>query len=300
MGGPWLALEKLHGAQLVVASDGDAVHVGKRKAWLASDEPFFGWQLIADEIMTGVRAMARQAAAPQIVVYGELVGGAYPHPDVAPAPGLGAVQTGIWYTPALAWIAFDMLVARDDEEEGELLAHSELQILAEHAGIRTPPRLARGTRADLERVEVRFSTRVPEWFHLPPLVDNWAEGLVLKPDARCAGSERPVIKRKLPEFDDERFGEAEAWAPGHLTEDELTTWVDRLVNPVRMASARSKVGTNPAAIVEEVALDVAIDLELTFRDAWNRLPSPGQERILARARTLAEQQLTNPDRGSFR
>jgi hypothetical protein len=44
-------------------------------------------------------------------------------------------------------------------------------------------------------------------------------------------------------------------------------------------------------IVEEVALDVAIDLELAFRDAWRGLSPEAQERVLARARALAQQLL---------
>jgi hypothetical protein len=148
--------------------------------------------------------------------------------------------------------------------------------------------VARRTRAELERLEVRFATRVPAWFGLPTLADNFAEGLVLKPDARCAGEDRPVIKRKIPEFDDDRFGEAEAWRPAHLGEAELASWVERLVSPARLASARSKVGTATAAILDEVALDVAQDLSLTFPDAWNRLDEAAQERLQAQARALAE------------
>ena len=291
MGGPWVALEKLHGAQLVIASDGGTIHVGKRKAWLKTDEPFFGWQLIISELVPGVQAIARQAAAKQTVVYGELVGGRYPHPDVPAIPGLAPVQTGIWYTPALIWIAFDVLVAANDEDEGELLAYSELESLAENAGVRTPPCLLRGTRAALEHVNVRFPTRVPTWFGLPQLPDNFAEGIVLKPDVRCAPSKRPILKRKLPEFDDDRFGEAEAWNPGRLSEDALMTWVDRMIQPARLASARSKVGIDPAAIVDEVALDVTVDLGLAFRDAWDRLSEASQEKILAHARALATQRL---------
>jgi hypothetical protein len=33
-----------------------------------------------------------------------------------------------------------------------------------------------------------------------------------------------VIKRKLPEFDDDRFREAEVWAPGVVGEGELLAW----------------------------------------------------------------------------
>ncbi|MBK7534802.1 MAG: RNA ligase [Myxococcales bacterium] len=288
MGGPWVALEKLHGAQLVVAVSGGEVRVGKRKAWLEAEEPFFGWQLLGQELMEQARAVAAGTAAHTTVLYGELIGGGYPHPDVAPVPGLSPVQTGIWYTPLLAWVAFDALVATSEDDAGELLAHRELEELTSAAGLRAPPLVARRTRAELERLEVRFATRVPAWFGLPTLADNFAEGLVLKPDARCAGEDRPVIKRKIPEFDDDRFGEAEAWRPAHLGEAELASWVERLVSPARLASARSKVGTATAAVLDEVALDVALDLSLTFPDAWNRLDEAAQERLQAQARALAE------------
>src|SRR6187402_459091 len=88
VGGPWVALEKLHGAQLVIGTagtagdTGDTVHVGKRKAWLAPDEPFFGWQLLAAELTAAAWAIARATGAAQTVLYGELIGGGYPHPDV--------------------------------------------------------------------------------------------------------------------------------------------------------------------------------------------------------------------------
>lgn len=291
MGGPWVALEKLHGGQLVVGCDGAAVHVGKRKAWLLGDEPFFGWQLLASELAAGARAIARATGAAQTVLFGELIGGGYPHPDVPAVPGLSPVQTGIWYTPALAWVAFDALVAVGDDDDGELLAHAELEELAAAAGVRTAPRLARGTRAELEGVEIRFPTRVPAWFGLPPLAGNVAEGVVLKPDARTAPADRPVIKRKIPEFDDERFREGDGWDPGRLGEADLLAWIDRLVQPARLASARSKVGTDPAAIADEVALDVAIDLGGAFRGAWDQLPADAQERILAHARDHARRLL---------
>ena len=48
--GPWVALEKLHGAHFVVAVHQREVHFGKRKEWLGVDTPFFGWQLLAEEL----------------------------------------------------------------------------------------------------------------------------------------------------------------------------------------------------------------------------------------------------------
>ena len=287
-GGTWVALEKLHGAHFVVAVKGHDVRFGKRKEWLASDTPFFGWQLIADEIRTRILNMSRIIGAPEFVAYGELIGGAYPHPNVAVVPGLSAVQTGIWYAPDLHWVVFDILIATSDEDEGVFLAHNEVEALAHQVGCLVPPLVRRGRRTELESVPIRAQTRFPPLLGLPAIDDNIAEGVILKPDIRLAPSERPVIKRKITEFDDAKFDESAAWSPGHLSLEELFDWVERLVNPARFQSARSKVGEERGAVLDEVVLDVAIDLELAFHEAWEAVGPEGQTRLLERTRALAE------------
>ena len=91
-GGTWVALEKLHGAQLVVGVRGvreGVVRFGKRKAWLADDEPFFGWQLLRAELTDSALRVARAVGGEgrDVYLYGELFGGRYPHPDVPRCPG---------------------------------------------------------------------------------------------------------------------------------------------------------------------------------------------------------------------
>lgn len=287
IGGPWIATEKLHGANFVVGVANDEVRFGKRKEWLAPEASFFGWQLIAAELADRARVLAREVAAPQVICYGELFGGAYPHPEVEAVPGLSAVQTGIWYCPELRWAMFDLLVARDDEDPGELIAFSELEPMADAAGIAMAPVLGRGRRDELDRIEVSAPTAMPARFGLPELANNRREGFVLKPDKRMTAGERPILKRKLPDFDDARFDEASSWDPGHLDLEQLLAWTKRLVNPARMASARSKVGSDRAAIVDEVVLDVLVDLETVFAAAWRSLSPDDEARLQATIRQLA-------------
>jgi Rnl2 family RNA ligase len=271
MGGTWVATEKLHGANFVVGIAGEVVVFGKRKAWLAPDDPFFGWQLIAPDLAAAVRELARRIGAAQVVAYGELFGGGYPHPAVAAVPGLAPVQTGVWYAPDLRWAMFDVLVATGDDDDGELLAHAEVEQLAAAAAIATPPVLGRGRRDELERMAVDAPTAVPAQLGWPELAGNRREGYVLKPDRRAPPATRPAIKHKLPDFDDARFDEARPWEPGWLGADELTAWARRLVNPARVASARSKVGADRRAIVDEIVLDVMIDLATVFTAAWRHV-----------------------------
>ncbi len=286
-GGIWVATEKVHGAQVVVATDGRSVRVGKRKAWLESHEAFFGWQLLRVTLEAAARAaFAEHPEAGMVRLYGELFGGAYPHAAVAAAPGTSPVQTGIWYAPDVHFVLFDVLL---DAPEPMFLAHAEVEQLAATIGLPVVPLLGRGPRATLERLPVHFPTRVPALLGLPPLADNIAEGFVLKPDARATPAARYVVKHKIPELDEARasgatrearFDESAPWNPeAALSLAQLQDLAARLVNPARVASARSKVGTDPTAVAEEVLLDVLVDLEAAFPAAFRGLTPEGDEAL---------------------
>ena len=183
---------------------------------------------------------------------------------------------------------FDVLVATDDADDGELLAHGDVEALAAAAGLWTPPVLGRGRLGELDRIAIAAPTEVPVQLGLPPIAANLREGFVAKPDRRLPYGARPIVKRKLPDFDDARFDAGAAWDPGHLGVAELVTWAQRLVNPARIASARSKVGTDRAAIVDEIVLDVAVDLETVFAAAWRDLGAAGEAEVLTAVRVAAD------------
>jgi Rnl2 family RNA ligase len=264
--GPWIATEKVHGAQLVVAYDGRRLRVGKRKAWLRDDEPFFGWQLLRAELERTARA-ALDAAGDgccAVRLYGELYGGHYPHPSVAAVPGASAVQTGVWYSPGIRFALFDVLTHREPDDPGTLGTYAAVAAVAAAGGVDAVPLLGRGTRCAVDGVPVRFPTRIPALHGLPQLDGNLAEGVVLRPDTRLPLADRPIVKRKIPEFDEPRFGGARPWDP-HVGPAQLGPLAATLVNAARIASARSKVGPDdPAALEEEIVLDVMLDLTDAF------------------------------------
>ena len=124
--GPYVALEKIHGAQLVLGLGASgSLHVGKRKAWLDPEEPFFGWQLLRSRLEEATRALRAEleGAGPlpstaDLVLYGELNGGHYPHPDVPALNAFPPVQTGMGYAPHLRWSPFAALVSPPEEDGG--------------------------------------------------------------------------------------------------------------------------------------------------------------------------------------
>jgi Rnl2 family RNA ligase len=270
-GGAWIATEKLHGAQLVVATDGHTTRVGKRKAWLRDDEPFFGWQLLRERLVAAALA-ALPGPGHTVRLYGELYGGSYPHPEVPPTPGVSAVQTGVWYSPDLRFALFDILV--DDAHDRPYAALREVAAAAE---LDVVPLLRRGPRPEVEAVPTRFATTVPESLGLPPIAGNVAEGVVIRADTARPAGRRPIVKRKIAEFDEQRYAESRPFDEyASLNVAELLVIAGRLVNRARLASARSKVGTDPAAVADEVVLDVLVDLTDAYPAAMVNLDAAGE------------------------
>lgn len=44
----------------------------------------------------------------EVLLFGELCGGRYPHPEVQPDTRVEAVQTGVYYSPTIEFYAFDI------------------------------------------------------------------------------------------------------------------------------------------------------------------------------------------------
>lgn len=256
----WIVTEKIHGANFCLVTNGEAIRSAKRKAFLPDEEDFFGHRALVATLRPSVLGLHAEALAedPRIAlvyVYGELFGGGYPHPDVPPVAGVSPVQTGCWYAPGIHLCVFDVGVLHAGAAERIYLDQPVAARLCESAGLRFAVPLARGTYEDALAFPLGFETTVPALLGLPSLgATNRAEGVVLKPASaivvpRRAGSIRPVIKRKIPEFsEDERFHGAQRWsappapAAGVPALDLLRAEASLLVNENRLAAAVSKVG----------------------------------------------------------
>lgn len=286
--GSYVALEKIHGAQLVIGLDARGeLSIGKRKAWLHDDDPFFGWQLIRAGLADAAHRLRelvdkrRQKAGPgsghghprgaagalpvdfDLVMYGELFGGGYPHPEVEASGVYSPVQTGIWYAPDLRFALFCIAVAAPGDPDGTLLAPTETLRLGARVGLACPPVIAHGSLAELHALPVRFPTRFAATVGLPPIEGNTAEGLVLWAD-RPASLSRPfTMKQKIPEMSELRFAGSAAFAGDRLLPlPELLGFVPGLVNRARVDSAASKVGRHDTtALIEEIELDIMCDLD---------------------------------------
>jgi Rnl2 family RNA ligase len=284
----WIVTEKIHGANFCFVTDGVETRAAKRKAFLDADEDFFGHRAMLERNAGAVRrvfalAQARDARITRVLVHGELFGGGYPHPDVPVEPSVQPVQTGCFYSPRIELCAFDLRVLHAGAEEGEYADYDEAAAIFAEAGLFHARPLFRGSYEDAVAFPIGFESHIPALLGLPPIPGNKAEGVVIKPVRpvvvpRRAGTIRPVIKRKIPEFsEDARFHQAEKWVAPKVTGgalEQLLWEVYPLVTEARLDAAISKIGRPRPGDAAQRAQIVTLLIEDLTTEIRERHPSP--------------------------
>lgn len=267
----WVASEKVHGANLCIATDGTQIVVAKRRAVLEPTESFFAYKRAVAPLIANVRRLFRELdITGWALIYGELFGGDYPHPGVAAIDGVQPVQSAIYYSPDVSFCAFDLATV-EASGIGSFLSYRDAVARFQSAGIPHAPIVATGTLAEMLALPVTFATRVPVQLGLPALPDNWAEGLVVKPwdKATPLAQPRRAVKRKRPEFAETIYHEARKWPAAPADLDALARAEVALLSMItanRIHSAVTKLGRPDDVKAEQIVEEVMADL----RDAMDR------------------------------
>jgi Rnl2 family RNA ligase len=284
----WVVTEKIHGAGFCFISDGTAIRCAKRRAILAPGEDFFGHARVLDRLGPGVLRIASRVRAEKsaetVYIYGELFGGGYPHPNIAPIAGLQPIQTGVWYSPDIRFCAFDVGYTRLDNTQRHYLDQTTARLVCESEGVMYAEPLLTGAYEEACNYSLGFETTIPGRLGLPSLgPDNQAEGVVIKPmreiTVRYDRVLRPVVKRKIPRFsEDGRYHLAEKWTTRQTHQD--LEWLRQeaaaLANENRLNTAVSKTGrpnndskkNQVQSLIEE---DIRSELRDKFSTELNRL-----------------------------
>ncbi|MDR2237854.1 MAG: 2'-5' RNA ligase [Chryseobacterium sp.] len=292
----WVVTEKVHGANFSFIYENGNLKFAKRKEYLNWTDDFFGFQLVVskleDNILRLFEYLSSEITGEKYMVYGELFGGKYPHPEVDPVTGLHAIQTGVYYTRSIEFCAFDIAIETNGSDSKYYLDYETSVACFNQFGIFHAQPLFIGKFNEAMNFNIRMNSAVPKEFNLPELQDNLIEGVVIKPFNQTDNSlfSRPIIKLKNPEFDEEdKFHEAAKWSfipdVSSKTED-LSFITDELRNYVtlnRLKSAVSKIGeldmNNPLRISEiktEFLEDVITDFNENNNGLLNDL-SPGEK-----------------------
>ncbi|WP_031530727.1 RNA ligase family protein [Dyadobacter crusticola] len=274
----WVATEKIHGANFRFIYQGKRLFFGKRKELLDWQDDFFGFQKVAAAMESQIIALFEQLSldfgADTIVIYGELFGGLYPHPDIAVCEHIDAIQTGIYYSPDILFCAYDIAFENGADKKTYLNYAEALTYFARFNILCAKP-LKTGKLTDLLNMNLRRESRIPVDLGLPGIENNWIEGVVIKPFGQLPNeiTFRPILKLKNPEFEEtQMYHQAQKWSfiPNvsslSLDLEFLLVELRYYINENRLNSAISKIGRlNPAnqrQITSELLSDALADFNL--------------------------------------
>lgn len=270
----WVVQEKVHGTNTSFLCDGTDVKFAKRTSILGDDEKFYDYQEILEEYRDKVLSLYRRVCqhhegVESISVFGELCGGAYPHPGVQRIGRLTLIQKGVFYTPGHEFYGFDIYVFTKDG--GCYLSVDETNALFEAEDFFYARSLFTGSLDDCLRHPNQFQSKIAEWLGLPAIEDNICEGIVIRPVTPCylrTGS-RALIKSKNEKFAEKksvkrRNKQLEQQVEYSKELTQLLGLLDPFVNENRLANVVSHIGEvqiprDLGKLIKEMSYDVVED-----------------------------------------
>jgi Rnl2 family RNA ligase len=255
--GEWTVGEKIHGSNFSLWCDGEELICAKRGSFLKNTDNFFNNHkvmsdhrermsdlfVILDKEAHGGFDWATELEITEVddfVVYGEIFGGWYPHPDVEKVEGAVKVQKGIYYSPRNEFYAYDIKV------NGQFINDDDCQRLLKVVGIFNAEPLFRGTFRECLDYPNEYQSTIAKRLGLPVIEDNICEGNVIRPvhaKYLSCGS-RVILKNKNDKWSEKMKGEPKEKKEVILSEaaSQLFGEISSLVTENRLRNVLSKTG----------------------------------------------------------
>ncbi|MDR1609951.1 MAG: RNA ligase, Rnl2 family [Candidatus Symbiothrix sp.] len=180
----YVVQEKVHGSNCCFTTDGQDLGFGKRTSLVEDGEKFYDYKELLERYRDKVirlfqRVRERYDGTRNMLVYGEMFGGKYPHPDVKNDSKVMNIQKGVFYSPIHEFYGFDIFIYR--QEKGRYLSVDEVNELFEAEQFLYAKTLFRGDLKECLQYPNAFQSHIAEWLGLPPVEDNICEGIVIRP-----------------------------------------------------------------------------------------------------------------------
>jgi len=240
----WIIQEKIHGANLSLWISPTEIRIASRNQFLKDDDNFYGFQKIKPTLEKYAEAIRQNVyehlhfypghGGREIIVYGELFGGCYPHESVQKS-NAKAIQKGVYYHPDTQFAMFDIVVY------GMFLPSGILKTIASQTGVPIVPILAVDEWNIVKSYSNSFQTEIPNMFGLPAIANNICEGIVIKQDEFKLMDQRITFKNKNEKWSEKA---KEVKPPREaIPEEELKQFeeLSKLITVNRLNNVLSKI-----------------------------------------------------------
>ena len=199
----YVVQEKAHGSNLsYITTDGINFSSAKRGSLIDEGETFYNQEKILQQLkpkFSNIWNKLKQtySSLEQLTIFGEVIGGSYPHPDVKADNKSLKVQRGVFYSPTNEFYAFDILINGDC-----YLDVDETNSLFEQENLLHAQTLFRGSLSDCLNYSNTFESTISSLLNLPEITPNICEGTIVRPviTSYLANDTRVILKNKNEKF----------------------------------------------------------------------------------------------------
>ena len=243
----YVVQEKAHGSNLSFWTlDGEHFVSAKRSENIGPEDRFYNHQnLLARhkeqfaQLWNTVRLDHKHAE--QMTIFGEVIGGSYPHKEIAKDNKAIKVQKGIFYSPGNEFYVFDIQINRS-----EYLDVKYTNEILEKSGLLYAKTLFQGSIEDCMSYPNMFDSVIPEQLGLPPIEPNHCEGAIIRPLENCYfnNGTRVIMKHKNDKWSEnlQKVKTIRQKMPLPAKVLELQTMIKSYVSANRLNNVLSKIG----------------------------------------------------------
>ena len=190
--------EKVRGAPLSIWVDEKLnVLCANKSRFLEEEEGYFHWKFVRTIFAPRIKKIVTRIGCKELVIYGEIFGGTYPHPDVQQDPQAISLNRGVYYCQQNWWYPFDILI------DGNWQPQWYIYDLFDE--IEANPYAFELTSGSLKRC-LSFDynshlSEIHEVFGLPRITDNGSAGVVIRPrEPQWLSDGRRVLLKREREY----------------------------------------------------------------------------------------------------
>ncbi|MCP4522145.1 MAG: RNA ligase, Rnl2 family [Cytophagales bacterium] len=243
----FIVQEKVHGANLSYwTANGIDFYAAKKTAQIQGDEKFYNYELVLNEIKPKLQNIWSTLKKEidnleQLTIFGEIIGGNYPHAEVEPDKNAIMVQKGILYSPQNLFYAFDIMINSD-----RYLDVDKTALIFEEQDLLYAKTLFQGNIEECLAYPNNFESTIPNLLNLPPIVPNIIEGVIIRPvqTSYFKSGKRVILKNK-----NERWSENKKFNKTIKAKEQLPEKIVKLQEAIltyvtenRLNNVISKIG----------------------------------------------------------
>ncbi|MEA3360911.1 MAG: RNA ligase family protein [Thermodesulfobacteriota bacterium] len=283
--GEFVVQEKAHGANLSFWYDGKNLKSAKRSGFIKDN--FYDYKPVETKNRERVKhlyAILKKEGCDfsELAVYGELIGGTYPHKDVEKDTSATRIQKGIFYTPHNEFYAIDAAI------DGQLLNVNKFNQVMETTGFLYAKTIFRGTFEECLKYSNSFPSQISAWLDLPELEDNICEGVVIKPviPKFLSDTTRIILKNKNEKWAEKaKARDMPKKPPMTLSAkgEELFSEMGSLITENRLRNVISKIGSigqkEFGKLIQLFSKDILDDFFKDHIEEYNGLEKKEQKQL---------------------